>query len=81
MTIGDRNRFLPVATGVALLWAFRTSHPKEFQWRNASIDRLAGTPALREMLEAGRDPGAVVASWTEQIDRFLSIRSKYLLYE
>jgi uncharacterized protein YbbC (DUF1343 family) len=81
LVVTDRNRFLPVATGVALLWAFRTSHPGEFQWRPASIDRLAGTAALREMLDAGRDPGTIVDTWAGQVGRFRSIRSKYLLYQ
>jgi uncharacterized protein YbbC (DUF1343 family) len=81
LDVTDRNRFVPVATGVALLWAFRISHPKEFQWKSSSIDRLAGTPALREMLDAGRDPSAIVGSWTAEIDRFRAVRSKYLLYE
>jgi len=81
LTITDRDRFRPVSAGVALLWAFRVSHPGEFQWRRASIDRLAGTPVLREMLEAGRDPGAIVDSWSEQTARFSAIRLRYLLYE
>lgn len=81
LIVTDRNRFLPVATGVALLRAFRTSHPGEFRWRRASIDRLAGTPALREMLDAGKEPSAIVRSWGAEIDRFRAIRSKYLLYE
>jgi uncharacterized protein YbbC (DUF1343 family) len=81
LVVTDRNRFVPVATGVALLWAFKTSHPKEFQWRAGSIDRLAGTPVLREMLDAGRDPATIAGAWAEQVGRFRSIRSKYLLYE
>ncbi len=81
LDVTDRNRFVPVATGVALLWAFRISHPKEFQWKSSSIDRLAGTSALREMLDAGRGPSAIVDSWTAEIDRFRAVRSKYLLYE
>jgi uncharacterized protein YbbC (DUF1343 family) len=80
LTVTQRDRYRPVETGVAMLWAFRVSHPGEFQWRTASIDRLAGTPALREQLEAGRDPSDIVAGWADQIDRFRAIRSKYLLY-
>ena len=81
LVVTDRNRFLPVATGVALLWAFKTSHPEEFHWKGSSIDRLAGTPALRQMLDAGRGPVAIVDSWEAEIDRFRAVRSKYLLYE
>ncbi len=81
LTVTERDRYRPVETGVAMLWAFRASHPREFQWRTASIDRLAGTPALREQLEAGRDPGDIVAAWADQVARFRAIRSKYLLYE
>ena len=81
LNVADRDSFRPVATGVAMLWAFRASHPAEFTWRPASIDRLAGTPARREALDAGREPGAIVASWESGTDRFRAIRSRYLLYK
>jgi uncharacterized protein YbbC (DUF1343 family) len=81
LNVTDRNAFLPVATGVSLLWAIRTSHGDAFAWRPKSIDRLAGTPSLRNWVEAGRGPDSIIASWAEQVARFQTIRAKYLLYE
>jgi uncharacterized protein YbbC (DUF1343 family) len=81
LTVTDRDSFLPVSAGVAVLWAFRASHPEEFRWKPSSIDRLVGTPAVREMLDAGRDPAAIVRTWAEQVGRFRTVRAKYLLYE
>ncbi|MGV3637411.1 MAG: exo-beta-N-acetylmuramidase NamZ family protein [Flavobacteriales bacterium] len=44
------------------------------------FDKLAGGPALREQVIAGMDEIAIRASWKEGLDRFATVRAKYLLY-
>jgi uncharacterized protein YbbC (DUF1343 family) len=79
--VTDRNTFAPVLTGLWMLWAFRTAHPDSFAWRAATMDRLAGTPALREMLEKGTPPPEIVATWEAKLQAFMDLRRKVLLYE
>lgn len=44
------------------------------------FDKLAGGPKLREQVVAGMDAAAIRASWREDLERFRSVRSNYLLY-
>ena len=80
----DRQGFHPVATGVHLLDATRRRWPDRFQWQQSggsfSIDRLAGTDALRLALDRGMPPGQIIASWEEGVRGFLQLRQKYLFY-
>jgi uncharacterized protein YbbC (DUF1343 family) len=78
--VADRDGYHPVAVGVAMLWAFRAADPDAFRWKESTIDRLAGTPALRVMLDAGTSPGAIAATWAGDVARFRDVRARYLLY-
>jgi uncharacterized protein YbbC (DUF1343 family) len=82
--VTDRQAFRPVATGVHLLDAARRRWPERFQWQQSggsfSIDRLAGTDALRLALNRGVPPAEIIASWDEGARSFAQIRQKYLLY-
>lgn len=48
--------------------------------QNAFFNRLAGTNSLKEQLYKGWGPKEIRASWKPGIEKFLSIRKKYLLY-
>lgn len=69
----DRRVYRPWRTGIALLAALRRLWPGEFRWRpppyeyeakRLPIDILAGSPRLREGIEAGR-PAADLAAALE----------------
>lgn len=61
--------FRPVATGVAVLTALRHGYPQQFAWRQSggkfSVDRLAGTTAIREAVDAGTPWQQVARNWQE----------------
>jgi uncharacterized protein YbbC (DUF1343 family) len=85
----DRAAFRPVETGAALIAAFRAAAPDRFGWRDPPyeyehrllpIDILAGSSALREQIEAGMPAQDIARSWTEPLDAFNKMRSRYLLY-
>ena len=87
--VRDRRVFRPVATGVALIAAFRASDPARFRWRDPPyeyeterlpIDILAGSPALREAIEAGAPAHDIAAGWEAPVDAFRRTREAYLLY-
>lgn len=47
---------------------------------NNYFDTLAGTKKLREQIEAGAPADSIRRSWQPDLEKFLNIRAKYLLY-
>ncbi|MBI3400691.1 MAG: DUF1343 domain-containing protein [Acidobacteria bacterium] len=85
----DRSTFRPVETGVALLEAFRAAGRDRFAWREPPyeyeatrppIDILAGSPALREAIEAGVSASDIARSWQESVRAFEKTRARFLIY-
>ncbi len=79
--VTDRNSFEPVAAGLYLVWELKKNHPDNFKWRERAFDRLCGTPAVRQMLDAGKNPKEIIATWQKDLDHFKQIRKKYLIYD
>ncbi len=48
--------------------------------RNAMFDKVMGTDDVRKKLNAGVSAETIIASWKKDIDKFLTMRKKYLLY-
>jgi len=85
----DRRAFRPVETGVSLLAAFRACGPERFAWREPPyeyepeklpIDILAGSSAVREQIEAGVPGTEIARSWRPDVERFMEVRRRHLLY-
>jgi uncharacterized protein YbbC (DUF1343 family) len=82
----DRAAFDPIRTGVAMLveahkypafaWRYDTYDPARPYW----IDKLTGSPRLREMIDAGSDVDDVVGAWADELADFDRRRQPYLLY-
>ena len=87
--VTDRNAFAPVKTGVSLLRECFGLAPSEFAWRDPPyeyehekmpIDILAGSPLLRQQIEAQVPLAEIVESWDVGEAEFREIRQDYLLY-
>jgi uncharacterized protein YbbC (DUF1343 family) len=87
--VTDRDAFQPVKVGVSLLREGFGSKPDAFKWREPPyeyehdkmpIDILAGSPQLREQIEAQIPLDEIVASWRPGEAEFDEIRKPYLLY-
>jgi uncharacterized protein YbbC (DUF1343 family) len=78
--VTDAERYDPTRLAVALLAAIREVHPTAFQFRAQSFDQLAGGPALRLAVQAGRSAERIWAMWEDDLTRFRAARAKYLLY-
>jgi uncharacterized protein YbbC (DUF1343 family) len=85
----DRRVFRPVLTAAAVVGAFRRADPARFAWKDPPyeyeyekrpIDVLAGTPEFRAQIEAGVPPFEMAESWEADLDAFLKVRKKFLLY-
>jgi len=87
--VTDRNAFLPVLTGVAVIRALYHLYPETFRWKEPPyeyeaeklpIDILAGSDTLRLQIERGCSLEEISLSWKGQIEDFLARRKPYLLY-
>jgi uncharacterized protein YbbC (DUF1343 family) len=85
----DRRAFRPSAAAVALIESFRAAGPGQFTWRDPPyeyehernpFDVLAGSPTLREQLEAGVAADEIAGSWEGSVKEFEAVRDRFLLY-
>ncbi|MCC6186414.1 MAG: DUF1343 domain-containing protein [Chitinophagaceae bacterium] len=63
-----------------LLHAYQWSTNKD-KFFNSFFEKLAGTTLLRKQIIAGKTEEEIRASWQPELQKFKTIRSKYLLYE
>jgi uncharacterized protein YbbC (DUF1343 family) len=89
MLVTDRDAFRSYRTGVELLDALHRLWPKEFAWRQApyefvagipAIDLLAGGPECRQGIESGDGLEAWIATWEKDERAFRAERREILLY-
>lgn len=87
--VRDRERFLPVLTGIAILRAIHQLYPDDFQWKQPPyeyvqdrlpIDVIAGTDQLRQQIAADLPLQEIAGSWQEGLAAFAEMRKTYLLY-
>jgi uncharacterized protein YbbC (DUF1343 family) len=85
----DRAAFSPCATAAALLLECYRADPARFEWRHPPyeyeatkmpIDILAGSPALREQVEAQMPLEDIVESWQEDVAAFEETSAGFLMY-
>ena len=55
--------------------------PQKDSFFNSYFDMLAGNKILKEQIRSGQDPGTIRESWKPELETFLLIRKKYLLYK
>ncbi len=71
----------PVEAGVHLLDAFLAQAPDRGDFfREARMERLAGTSRLHRSLLEGKTPDDIAASWAEGVAAFRELRAPYLRY-
>ncbi len=80
LILTDPRLYDPTLTAVTLLAAVHRVAPDSLGFRAVGFDRLAGGPALREAILAGRDPFAIVAGWAPARSAWLVHRRPALLY-
>jgi len=87
--VTDRNSFLPVLTGVAVIRTMYYMCPESFFWKHPPyeyeeeklpIDILAGTDELRLQIEYRSSLEEIAGSGQEKLDCFREVRKPYLLY-
>ena len=85
--VTDRNIFDPIETGIYILYTLKKLYPNDFKWRIPSnptskhfVDLLAGTTDLRLMIDDGYRPEDIIKKWDKNLQEYIKITKKYLLY-
>ena len=63
-----------------LILAYSNSAQKD-SFFNSYFDMLAGNKILKEQIRSGQDPERIRQSWKQDLEKFMMIRGKYLLYK
>ena len=70
----------PTEAALAALIESAALSGDRWEWREAAFDRLAGTDRLRLAIDAGAYLTEVRTAWQPDLNRFLRVRERYLLY-
>jgi uncharacterized protein YbbC (DUF1343 family) len=76
-----RDGIVP-SPGLNLSWIIKTyyEYPYKEKFFLPYFDVLAGGPALREQIQKGMTEKEIKATWKDELEKFGTIRAKYLLY-
>lgn len=83
--ITDRNKFNPLETCLNILNIIYRLYRKDFNWGDRSngrylFDLSMGTDKIRRYIEAGMNPKEIIEIWKKDLEKFMLIRKKYLIY-
>jgi uncharacterized protein YbbC (DUF1343 family) len=74
----DREAFQPILIGLEIASVLHHLYPTEFH--AGKMIELLGSQATVDRLVRGDDPREIESGWTGDLDRFRTMREKYLLY-
>lgn len=83
--VTDRNIFRPIETALNIVDVVYRLYPKQFNWGDRSngkymFDLSMGTDKVRRYIESGISPQDIIKMWEKDLERFLEIRERYLIY-
>jgi uncharacterized protein YbbC (DUF1343 family) len=76
--IADRKAYRPVTAALHALDALHRRHRGAFSFGRAA--EMIGRRDIEDAIRAGRAPAEIERSWREELQRFLEIRRRFLLY-
>jgi uncharacterized protein YbbC (DUF1343 family)/CubicO group peptidase (beta-lactamase class C family) len=79
MVVLDRNALDAPELGIELAGALRKMYPRDFKLEK--IQDLLVNQSVYDALVEGRDPRRIAQDWQDDLQRFRSLREKYLLYK
>jgi uncharacterized protein YbbC (DUF1343 family) len=81
LSITNRDIYENILTGVAALWAINKLYPDSLVIHKDSMGRIWGSDRLFRQLQAGITPSEIINSYQTELEQFLKIREKYLIYQ
>jgi uncharacterized protein YbbC (DUF1343 family)/CubicO group peptidase (beta-lactamase class C family) len=79
LVITNWERFNPLELGVGLAVVLRKLYPDA--WDSSGLLRMTADRPTFEAVREGKSLAAIRGEWSEELDRFLRVRSKYLMYD
>jgi len=77
----DGPAYDPTLAALALLVEIKAMSGDRWSWRVGHFDRLAGTDALRNALDAGVSYRELAQGWGDGLEEYVDRRAAYLLYD
>jgi uncharacterized protein YbbC (DUF1343 family) len=77
--ITNRKKFDAVRFGVILVSTLHKLY-SDFEFREKGFDRLAGDSNLRRQILENKNPLEIINGWQTELNKFLEVRKKHLLY-
>ena len=78
--VTDRTTLRPTEVGLAVIAVARERSGRSLEWSEASFDRLAGDPEVRQTLAAGGDLSPLITRWRDYAADFSRDRADWVLY-
>jgi len=87
--VKNRREFDPLIAGLQIIQTVHRLFPKDFSWRQPPyefekkklpFDILIGNSWVRKDIEKGTKVHTIRKKWQAELDRFLTMRKKHLLY-
>jgi len=78
IVVTDRNALDAPELGLEIASALQILYPDKY--KIAGLDRLMRSKASLDEVAKGQDPRRIAEQWQEEIDQFMNLRAKYLLY-
>ncbi len=78
ITLLDRRTLDTASLGIGLVEALYRLYPRSFRI-DETID-LVGSQDVIDAIKSGKDTSSVMTLWQPSLDKFLALRSRYLLY-
>jgi uncharacterized protein YbbC (DUF1343 family) len=79
VVLTDRSALRAMRLGIEIASGLGKLFPAQFE--AAKMIDLLGNAATIKQLVDGKDPGAIVVSWSMDLEAFRKVRAKYLLYK
>jgi uncharacterized protein YbbC (DUF1343 family) len=79
----NSKTFHPFRTGIALVKTVHDMYPDKFEFHPgtpAFFDQLAGTDSVRKGILEGKSVSDIERQWQPELDAFMSLRARYLIY-
>jgi uncharacterized protein YbbC (DUF1343 family) len=74
----NRETLDSVELGIELASALHKLYPQDFDM--SKMNTLLANQVAFQGLQAGEDPRRIAEDWRDGLDRFIQLRTKYLLY-
>ncbi|MEE9573609.1 MAG: DUF1343 domain-containing protein [Candidatus Neomarinimicrobiota bacterium] len=81
ISITKRDIYKSILTGVTTLWAINKLYSDSLIISKDSLGRIWGSDKLYQQLHEGKTPSEVINSYQTELEQFLQIQEKYLIYK